>query len=62
MIEVNQVIKINRYIDDLRVEISNLPVEQIDAIISILQKAREDGRRIFLMGNGGSAATASHFA
>jgi D-sedoheptulose 7-phosphate isomerase len=26
-----------------------------------LQRARREGKRVFLMGNGGSAATASHF-
>ena len=33
-------------------------VEVVDAIIS----AHEKGKRIFMMGNGGSATTASHFA
>jgi D-sedoheptulose 7-phosphate isomerase len=53
---------IKRYLDDLRVEISQLPLDQIEAIVNVLQKAREDGKRVFIMGNGGSAATASHFA
>jgi D-sedoheptulose 7-phosphate isomerase len=35
------------------------PVEQV---IARLERARAEGRRIFLFGNGGSAATASHFA
>lgn len=36
-------------------------IEEIDRIISILKGAREDKRTIFIMGNGGSASTASHF-
>jgi D-sedoheptulose 7-phosphate isomerase len=35
------------------------PVEQV---IARLDRARAEGRCIFLFGNGGSAATASHFA
>ena len=30
--------------------------------LSLLERAYRDGHRIFIMGNGGSAATASHFA
>ena len=31
-------------------------------VIDIIMDARKDGRTIFMMGNGGSASTASHFA
>jgi D-sedoheptulose 7-phosphate isomerase len=34
---------------------------QISNVIRVLEQARIDNRRIFVMGNGGSAATASHF-
>lgn len=34
--------------------------EQIQKVIDILQKAKENGNKVFLLGNGGSAATASH--
>lgn len=30
-------------------------------VINVLESARKEGRQIFIMGNGGSAATASHF-
>jgi len=36
-------------------------IEKIDAIATIFFKAREMGKTIFIMGNGGSASTASHF-
>ncbi len=35
---------------------------EIEKIIDILIKARNDGKKIFTMGNGGSASTASHFS
>jgi len=41
---------------------SQLKLEPVDQVIATLERARLDGRRIFLFGNGGSAATASHFA
>jgi D-sedoheptulose 7-phosphate isomerase len=36
--------------------------ESVAELIELLGKARHEGRRIFICGNGGSAATASHFA
>lgn len=36
-------------------------IEKIDVIATIFFKAREMGKTIFIMGNGGSASTASHF-
>lgn len=37
-------------------------VEEMDKLASLLLKARENKRTIFIMGNGGSASTASHLA
>jgi len=36
--------------------------EKMDNLASLLMKARDHRRTVFVMGNGGSAATASHFA
>ncbi|GHO82115.1 phosphoheptose isomerase [Dictyobacter formicarum] len=36
--------------------------EQLEHILIILEQAYHHNKRIFIMGNGGSAATASHFA
>jgi len=33
-----------------------------EEIVAVLTKARDSGRRIYVMGNGGSASTASHMA
>lgn len=33
----------------------------VDRIIAVLAQARDEGRQIFVCGNGGSAASASHF-
>jgi len=50
------------YLDEVGSILRRLPQEQIAQIIHILERARMEGRQIFLVGNGGSAATASHFA
>src|SRR6266852_6795692 len=34
----------------------------LQQVLSLLEEAYLNGRRILIMGNGGSAATASHFA
>jgi len=50
------------YLDELSNILERLPQDQIAQIIALLEQARMEGRQIFLIGNGGSAATASHFA
>ncbi len=53
---------VETYLDSLKKTIDGLNREEILSFLTLLQTAREEGRRIFIMGNGGSAATASHFA
>jgi len=50
------------YLDYLREVLLRLDVAAIARFIDTLLAARERGARIFFLGNGGSAATASHFA
>lgn len=42
--------------------VSELPYAQIEQVVDLLYGAYEQRRRVFLFGNGGSAALASHFA
>lgn len=42
--------------------IRSLNAGEVAQLIEAILNAREQGRRIFFIGNGGSAATASHFA
>lgn len=53
--------KINNYFERLKTSIDNLNREEIETFINVLLKARDEQKHIYLMGNGGSAATASHF-
>ncbi len=50
------------YLDYLGQIIAALDEHAIAAFIDTMLAARERGARIFFVGNGGSAATASHFA
>ncbi len=52
---------IQNYISTLHQTIDQLPQELIADVIKILQRARIQGRQVFIMGNGGSASTATHF-
>jgi D-sedoheptulose 7-phosphate isomerase len=52
---------IRSYLVDLEYTIDQLPVELIDTVIQVLSLARMNKQRVFIMGNGGSASTASHF-
>jgi D-sedoheptulose 7-phosphate isomerase len=53
--------RIVSYIALLQQTIDQLPLETIHKIIDRLHLARLSGRQVFIMGNGGSASTASHF-
>jgi D-sedoheptulose 7-phosphate isomerase len=50
------------YLDYLKDLITQLDLKQIAAFIATLWQVRERNGRIFFIGNGGSASTASHFA
>lgn len=50
------------YINDMINIFGKLDAEEISGIIKTLEDARNKGKRIFVAGNGGSAATANHFA
>jgi D-sedoheptulose 7-phosphate isomerase len=52
---------IQNYITTLQQTMDQLPQGLIVNVIETLQRARMQGNQIFIMGNGGSASTASHF-
>lgn len=52
---------IHRYIEELKHTLADLPEDKIEQVVQILHEARMNNRLVFIMGNGGSASTASHF-
>jgi D-sedoheptulose 7-phosphate isomerase len=53
---------INIYFTELEQMLRDISLAHLQDILSLLEEAYRNGRRIFIIGNGGSAATASHFA
>ncbi len=52
---------VQTYISELQATLSQLPEEHIHQVIQLLRECRTSRRQVFIMGNGGSASTASHF-
>lgn len=52
---------VHRYIEDLKQTLTHLPEDRIEQVVQILHEARLNNKQVFIMGNGGSASTASHF-
>lgn len=50
------------YLSDLRQVMERLPIDQAERAAEILFSAYQSNRTVFLFGNGGSAALASHMA
>lgn len=52
---------IENYIEEQAKTILKTPFSDVEQFCGMLLEARAEGKRIFFAGNGGSAATASHF-
>lgn len=50
------------YKTDVLKAIETIDLDKVSQAIQLLAAARDEGRTIFVCGNGGSASTASHFA
>jgi D-sedoheptulose 7-phosphate isomerase len=53
---------IDRYLDEVAELARALPRDDIRRVVAAVRQVRDSGRQLFIMGNGGSAATASHMA
>ena len=54
--------EISKYFDEVKKIVDTISREDINNVIKLLNEARLSGKRIFIVGNGGSASTATHFA
>jgi D-sedoheptulose 7-phosphate isomerase len=53
---------ISKYIKAQQAVLESIPADKVAGLIGILRTALKEDRQIFVFGNGGSAANASHFA
>jgi D-sedoheptulose 7-phosphate isomerase len=53
--------RVINYVTTLQETINQLPKQEIVRVMELLHSARLAGKQIFIMGNGGSASTATHF-
>jgi D-sedoheptulose 7-phosphate isomerase len=53
---------VSDYVHSLRAVLEGLPMEDVLRVREVLLEARRAEKTIFIVGNGGSAATASHMA
>ncbi len=53
---------IREYLDWTRDVCDRIEPREVQELVDLLMDARKNGRGIFVFGNGGSAATASHFS
>lgn len=59
-LEFDKTAAIEWYFDEMKSAFDRIDREPIREAIDVLHQARLDGRQVFIMGNGGSASTASH--
>ncbi len=53
---------ITTYFIQLEQMVRDISLPDLQNVLDLLEEAYHNGHRVFIMGNGGSAATASHFA
>lgn len=52
----------NGYFTELKKTLEEIPMGKVERIVQMLYEAYLNNKYVFIMGNGGSASTASHFA
>lgn len=58
---MDNLVYIGDFLEELRKITEDVSREDIDKTIELLHNAWENGNRVFICGNGGSASTATHF-
>jgi D-sedoheptulose 7-phosphate isomerase len=53
---------IQRHIDQVRSALARIPSDAVRHVVDAILRAQAGRRHVYVLGNGGSAATASHFA
>lgn len=59
-VEFNKMVSIEQYFNQMKAILDRIEREPVSNAISTLHRARMEGRQVFILGNGGSASTATH--
>lgn len=51
-----------QYLEDVITASRSVDLKEVDKLVDVLEQAYRHGRDVFVIGNGGSASNASHFA
>jgi D-sedoheptulose 7-phosphate isomerase len=54
-------VDIRQYFSTVQELLGHIPFEAVDQVVDALMEANRAGRTVYICGNGGSAATATHF-
>lgn len=52
---------ITTYFERLKATVDKIDKNDLSTLMNVLVEAKNNGKQVFIMGNGGSAATASHY-
>ena len=52
---------IERYFLELNEAVGQVPLDRVEKVVEHIYRAYKDNKQVFILGNGGSASTASHF-
>jgi len=53
---------INKFLNEIKNTTDRTSIKEINEVIEVLFDVWKKGKKVFIMGNGGSASTATHFA
>jgi D-sedoheptulose 7-phosphate isomerase len=53
---------LSKHINELREVLDDISTNAVERVVDLILKAHRSGRHVYILGNGGSASTASHFA
>lgn len=53
---------IRKYISQISATLERIPMEKVAQVVDLIEETRLKAKMVYIFGNGGSGATASHFA
>jgi len=53
---------LGEHIEAVREVLSKIPVADVESVVDVIRAAHGRGAHVYILGNGGSASTATHFA